>query len=115
MRNNKLAPRRDTGIEKMKKQIKKDSEVSFSYYLEKKLKDKDFAKGYEEEKVKLRIAMEVYRQRQKARISLTRLENLTGVPQTDIVKIESGKYLPSINVLDKIAIGLGKELNFSFN
>lgn len=105
---------REEILKQLKKKIKAHPEMAFENYLENKLEDRVFAKGFAEEKIKLRIAMEIYRQRQKAKMPLTKLEKITGISQENIAKIENGKSLPSIRTLDKIAAGFNKELELSF-
>lgn len=98
----------------LKKYIKDKPQSCFKDFLADKLKDNDFARGFEKEKIKLKIALEVYRQRQQAKVSPSKLAKLSGVSQDNIMQIENGKRTPSFNTLDKIAVALGKELDVSF-
>ena len=48
--------------------------------------------------------------RKKLKISQKELSKITGIQQSSISKIESGKYNPSILLVQRIADGLGKKV-----
>jgi len=61
---------------------------------------------------------EVIRQIIKARMELdmtqSELARLIGTKQSNISRLEGGDYNPSLQLLKKVARGLGKELHISF-
>ena len=60
----------------------------------------------------LRVALigELIKARNEKGISQKRLEELSGVKQPMIARIESGKTLPQVNTLIKLLVPLGKTL-----
>ena len=56
----------------------------------------------------------VYQARLQARITQQQLEDVTGINQADISRIERGFSNPSISTLKRLAVGLGKNLNIEF-
>ncbi len=48
--------------------------------------------------------------RKKLKISQKELSKITGIQQSSISKIESGKYNPSILLIQRIADGIGKKV-----
>ena len=60
----------------------------------------------------LRVALigELIKARNEKGISQKRLEELSGVKQPMIARIESGKTLPQVNTLLKLLVPLGKTL-----
>lgn len=48
--------------------------------------------------------------RQEKGITQQEMANRTGIKRTNIVRIEGGKYVPTIEVLVKLAVALGMEL-----
>lgn len=55
------------------------------------------------------IALRVF-----AGMTQAQLSQKTGIPQSNISRIESGGYNPTIKSLKKIAEGLGKKLDIDF-
>ena len=56
------------------------------------------------------LAMLIQSTRKKLKLSQKDLAKITGMQQSSISKIESGKYNPSIMQLKRIADGLGKKI-----
>lgn len=52
--------------------------------------------------------------RKRAGLTQTELSSICGVPQSDICKIERGQFNPSIQLLQKVAKGMGKDIYISF-
>ena len=50
-----------------------------------------------------------------AGMTQAQLAQKTGIPQSNISRIESGKYNPTIKSLRKIAAGLDKKLDIDFS
>ena len=74
--------------------------------------------GFKEEVKKLEPEYEMIRQIIRARIeqnlSQEELAHKVGTKQSNISRLESGSYNPSLRFLKKVARGLGKELHISF-
>lgn len=56
----------------------------------------------------------LYQARLQAGITQQQLEDVTGINQADISRIERGFSNPSISTLKRLAVGLGKTLNIDF-
>ena len=63
-----------------------------------------------ENRARAAIQIELIKARNEKKISQRKLEELTGIRQTTITRIESGKNSPSIDTMIKILAPLGKTL-----
>jgi len=63
-----------------------------------------------ENRARAAIQIELIKARNEKKISQRKLEELTGIRQTTITRIESGKNSPSIDTMLKILAPLGKTL-----
>lgn len=74
--------------------------------------EKEFYSAEEIAESDLRVALigELIKARNEKGISQKRLEELSGVKQPMIARIESGKTLPQVNTLIKLLVPLGKTL-----
>ena len=91
--------------------------MTLKEYKSKKMQDPEFAQEY----AALQPEMNVIRAMIDARISqkLTKLTQKelaerTGIAQTEISRLENGTRNPSIRLLQRLADGMGMELNISF-
>ena len=60
------------------------------------------------------LGASLYMARLQAGITQQQLEDVTGINQADISRIERGFSNPSISTLRRLAVGLGKNLNIDF-
>ena len=94
----------------------------FQSYLDKALKKLDVneAQKNDEEIVKneyditAEISELVQMSRKETGLSQKQLSEKTGIPQANISKIENGRYVPSIDILKRIADAFGKRLIVDF-
>jgi DNA-binding XRE family transcriptional regulator len=63
-----------------------------------------------ESKARAAIMWELIQARNEKKISQRKLEELTGIRQTTITRIESGKNSPSVDTMIKVLAPLGKTL-----
>jgi len=63
-----------------------------------------------ENRARASIQVELIKARNEKKISQRKLEELTGIRQTTITRIESGKNSPSIDTMLRILAPLGKTL-----
>lgn len=86
----------------------------FQDFLREQLKDEEFRREYES----IQPEMDVIRAIADARISqnLTQKELAarTGINQADISKLENGTRNPSLNLLKRLADGMGMDLHLVF-
>lgn len=62
----------------------------------------------------LDIARLILREREAAGFSQQELANRSGVSRITLARLETGRANPSVDVLERIASGFGKELRLSF-
>ncbi len=94
---------------------KKLKPTDFQEYLKEQLKDPEFKKYYEEEERKLEIAYQVLQLRKRKRMSQAALARKIGTKQSNIARIESGQQNLTIEMLEKIARALDRNLKVSFS
>lgn len=82
---------------------------------------KDFLKKYPEEETNLNkdiLALEIIfklrAEREKLKVTQSQLAKLSGVNQDKISRIENGLHNPTIITIHKLAQGLGKKVNITF-
>ena len=68
----------------------------------------------EETSINDELGNEISKLRSSLNISQSELAKRTGINQSDLSRIESGKANPSLTTLQRIATGLGKRLSISF-
>lgn len=78
------------------------------------LKDPEFAKEVEELKPEYELISQIIQLRIEQKLTQEELAKRTGIKQSNISRLESGSYNPSLQFLKKIAKGFGKELSISF-
>lgn len=64
----------------------------------------------EKNRVKLRILEQYKELRKEKGMTQQQIADITGIKRTNIVRIESGKYVPTIEVLVKLAAALNMDL-----
>jgi len=90
--------------------------IPFEEVLQEELKDEEFRVLYEEEKAKNVIARTLVKLRQKQGITQEQLAVRANTRQPVIARLERGldSRTPSLDLLFRVAHGLGCELNISF-
>lgn len=95
----------------IKQYIKKNPDVDFDKYLAKEIKAPENKKRYLEEKMKLEIALEIYRLRESQKLTQAQLAKRAKMPQANIARIEKGEHLLTISTLVKILSALNQTVN----
>jgi Predicted transcriptional regulator with C-terminal CBS domains len=87
---------------------------TFNQFFDEQMKNPNFKKEYEN----LQPEFDVIRALVDARISIhitqQELSKKTGISQADISKIENGTRNPSLNMLKRLADGMGMQLQLNF-
>lgn len=83
-------------------------------FLEKQLQDEEFHKEYNRLTLKYQIIKEIIQERNSQNLTQKQFADKIGIKQSNISRLESGNYNPSIDFLQKIAKALGKELHIEF-
>jgi DNA-binding Xre family transcriptional regulator len=90
-------------------------EYKFENLLEKKLKDKEFRKEYENLEKEFVLAEEILRLRLEKNLTQKELAKMAGTSQPAIARLESGKYNNiSLSFLRKIGKALNAEPEIHF-
>ena len=94
------------GAEKMSKAGIPHSEIK-----EKLMKDEEFKREYEKLKPRYDLISQIIEVRNKQNITQEELALRVGTQKSNISRLESGAYNPSLDFIMKIAEGLGKEIH----
>lgn len=87
---------------------------TFQDDLNRRLKDEDFRKEYEAIQPEMEIIRALIKARKEQHITQKQLADITGINQADISKLENGNRNPTLNMLKKLADGLGMTLRLEF-
>lgn len=92
--------------------IRKEDLVSTSLedVIKESMKEPGFRRGYNEAMDRIRLAKQLYDIRKLKRMTQKTVAQRTGMPQSVIARIESGKHGMSIETLTKMAVALGKQV-----
>jgi len=74
------------------------------------LKNKDVRKEYDLMEAEYKIIEEIIMARREKNLTQKGLAQLIGTKQSNISRLESGNYNPSMDFLQKIAVAMGKRL-----
>ena len=87
---------------------------TFNDMLEKQLKDEKFRKEYEAIQPEMDVIRAIVDARVSQNLTQKELAERTGINQADISKIENGTRNPSLNLLKRLADGMGMVLKIEF-
>lgn len=85
--------------------------VDFSVIKEELMKDNEFKNEYEKLKPRYELISEVIKARRELNLTQEELACRIGTQKSNISRLESGNYNPSLDFLSKLAKGLGKEIH----
>ncbi len=80
---------------------------TFNDMLEKQLEDDEFRKEYEAIQPEMDVIRAIVDARASQNLTQKELAERTGINQADISKIENGTRNPSLNLLKRLADGMG--------
>ena len=87
---------------------------TFDNYLKEQLEDKEFKNEYNNIQPDIDIIRAIVSARTSQNLTQKQLSEKTGIDQSDISKLENGTRNPSINLLKRLADGLGMDLKIEF-
>lgn len=87
---------------------------TFNDMLEKQLEDDEFRKEYEAIQSEMDVIRAIVDARASQNLTQKELAERTGINQADISKIENGTRNPSLNLLKRLADGMGMALKIEF-
>ena len=83
-------------------------------YKDEHMKDITFAKEYEAMQPEMDVIRAIVEARTSQNITQKELAERTGINQADISKLENGTRNPSVNLLKRLAEGMGMALKIEF-
>lgn len=89
--------------------------VSFEEMKSDMLKDEEFKIEYEKLKPRYEAIEQIIRARKEQNITQAELAKRVGTQKSNISRLESGNYNPSLDFLAKIAESLGKKISVTIN
>lgn len=87
---------------------------TFDDMLSDQLKDKEFKKEYEAIQPEMDVIRAIVDARTSQNLTQKELAERTGINQADISKLENGTRNPSVNLLKRLADGMGMALKIEF-
>ena len=89
--------------------------ISFEEMKSDMLKEEEFKIEYEKLKPRYEAIEQIIRARKEQNITQAELAKRVGTQKSNISRLESGNYNPSLDFLAKIAESLGKEISVKLN
>ncbi len=86
----------------------------FDDFLENQLQDEEFRKEYESMQPEFDVIKAMVAARTSQNLTQKELAERTGIHQADISKLENGTRNPSLNLLKRLAEGMGMVLKVEF-
>ena len=87
---------------------------NFDDFLENQLQDEEFRKEYESMQPEFDVIRAMVAARTSQNLTQKELAERTGIHQADISKLENGTRNPSLNLLKRLAEGMGMVLKVEF-
>jgi len=88
--------------------------MTFDEHLAEMLQDPEFRREYEALQPEYEIIRQLIGARTDQGLTQKELAQRIGIRQSNISRLESGNYNPSLAFLKKVAAGLGKQLHVEF-
>jgi ribosome-binding protein aMBF1 (putative translation factor) len=100
----------------MKKEIIEGEEVmkTLNHMLSEQLKNDEFRREYEAIQPEMDVIRAIVDARTSQNLTQKELAERTGINQADISKLENGTRNPSVNLLKRLAEGMGMTLKIEF-
>lgn len=89
--------------------------ISFEEMKADLLKDNEFKTEYEKLKPRYEAIEQIIRARKEQNITQAELAKRVGTQKSNISRLESGNYNPSLDFLTKVSEALGKSLSVQLN
>ena len=87
---------------------------TFNDMLEKQMQNEEFKKEYDAIQPEMNVIRAIVDARTSMNLTQKELAEKTGINQADISKIENGTRNPSLNLLKRLADGIGMTLKIEF-
>ena len=86
----------------------------FAAFLEEQMQDQEFKKEFDDIQPEFDVIRAIVDARTSQNLTQKQLAEKTGINQADIIKLENGTRNPSINLLKRLADGMGMMLKIEF-
>ena len=86
----------------------------FRNYLNEQLKDEEFREEYEKLEPEFSIIQAVIDARKASNMTQKELSEKTGIAQSDISKLETGNSNPTLDIIKRLADGMGMTVKLQF-
>ncbi len=86
----------------------------FQEFLQEQLEDSEFKQEYENMEPEFDIIRAMIEARKQQNITQKELSERTGITQADISRIENGTRNPSLDMIKRLAKGMGMRLKLEF-
>lgn len=88
--------------------------ITYKEYKNKCLEDSNFKKEYDDLEPEYDIINAMIKARKEKGLTQKQLSELTGISQADISRIENGTRNPSLEMIKRLAAGVGMRLKLEF-
>ncbi|MCI6878810.1 MAG: helix-turn-helix transcriptional regulator [Solobacterium sp.] len=88
--------------------------ITYKEYKNKCLEDSNFKKEYDDLEPEYDIINAMIKVRKERGLTQKQLSELTGISQADISRIENGTRNPSLEMIKRLATGMGMRLKLEF-
>lgn len=88
--------------------------ITYKEYKNKCLEDSNFKKEYDDLEPEYDIINTMIKARKEKGLTQKQLSELTGISQADISRIENGTRNPSLEMIKRLATGMGMRLKLEF-
>ncbi|MEG1427899.1 MAG: helix-turn-helix transcriptional regulator [Oscillospiraceae bacterium] len=89
--------------------------MNFREHLAQQLKNEEFRKEYESLSARRQLVELLIRERNAQNLTQQDLATRVGMKASNISRLESGNYNPSLDLLEKVAGGLGKKIHVTMD
>ena len=87
---------------------------TFEDYKKQQMQDPELVREYEEIQPEMDVIRAIVNARTSQNLTQNELAKRTGINQADISKLENGTRKPSVNLLKRLAEGMGMSLKIEF-
>ena len=87
---------------------------TFEDYKKQQMQDPELVREYEAIQPEMDVIRAIVNARTSQNLTQNELAKLTGINQADISKLENGTRNPSVNLLKRLAEGMGMSLKIEF-
>lgn len=87
---------------------------TFEDYKKQQMQDPELVREYEEIQPEMDVIRAIVNARTSQNLTQNELAKRTGINQADISKLENGTRNPSVNLLKRLAEGMGMSLKIEF-